>query len=139
MAVADLEAAIQNEPRNAELYVARGLALLGENRPDDAEEDFSFGLALDPTQWLAYYGRGMRAFADGAWSRAIDAFSRAQRLAPDRPEIYLYRAAALYRAGQTDEARGDAEYAQELLPPSDKRRKLTARWLAAFSTVSPNL
>lgn len=138
LAVSDLDAAIQNEPKNAELYVARGLALLGDNRPDDAEEDFAYGLALDPAQWLAYYGRGMRAFAEGAWLHAIDAFSRAQRLAPDRPEIYLHRAAALHHAGQTAEARSDVEYAQDLLAPSDRRRKLAARWLAAFGTVSPH-
>jgi Flp pilus assembly protein TadD len=132
LAVADLDAAIQNEPKNAELYVARGLALLGENRVEDADDDFAYGLVLDPTQWLAYYGRGMRAFSAEQWGAAVDAFSRAQRLAPDRPEIYLYRAAALHRAGQTEEARSDTEYAQTLIPANDKRRKLVSRWLAAF-------
>jgi len=137
MAIADLDEAILLAPKNGELYAARGLALLGENRPAEAEDDFSTALALDPTQWLAYYGRGMQAYEEGDDRRAIDAFSRAQRLAPQRPEIYCWRAMALQRSGQRDEALEDLKLAHTLFPADDKRRKQVARWLAALETASP--
>jgi Flp pilus assembly protein TadD len=129
LAVADLDEAIQAEPKRAEFYVARGLMLLQSGRPDEAEEDFAFGLELDPKQWLAHYGRGMHAFDRGDYTGAIGYFSRAQRVAPDRPEIYLYRGVAFHQNGQPDEAARDLEVAEGLFKPEDKRAKLTARWL----------
>lgn len=127
-ATADLDEAILAEPKRAELYIARGLVLLADHRPQDAEEDFAYGLMLDPTQWGAYYGRGQRAFEEGDYRSAVDAFSRAQRIAPDRVEIYVYRAVAIHQLGQTDEALRDLRYAQALLAPDDKRLRQINRW-----------
>lgn len=137
LAIADLDEAILLAPKNGELYAARGLALLGEKRPAEAEDDFSTALDLDPTQWLAYYGRGMRAYEGGDDRRAIDAFSRAQRLAPQRPEIYCWRAMALQRTGQRDEALEDLKLALTLFPVDDKRRKQAVGWLSMLETTAP--
>lgn len=128
-ATADLDEAIQTEPKRAELYVARGMALLADRRPDDAEEDFAYALALDPTQWGAHYGRGIRAFDEANYRAAVDAFSRAQHLAPDRFEIYVYRAVSLHQLRQTDEALRDLHFAETLVEPSDKRLRLLKRWI----------
>lgn len=141
-ATADLDEAIQAEPKRAELYIARGFALLAEQRPDDAEEDFAYGLTLDPTQWAAHYGRGMRAFDEGNYRAAVDAFSRAQHLAPERFEIYVYRAISLHQLKQTDEALRDLRFAETLVEPPDKRLRLLKRWIdtieAATSSAASN-
>ncbi|MBN1201507.1 MAG: tetratricopeptide repeat protein [Anaerolineae bacterium] len=132
LATADLDEAIELEPKRAEFYVARGLMLLLDNRPDEAEEDFEYGLKLDRTQWLAHYGRGIRAFEKGDYAGAIDGFSRAQRIAPDRPEVYYYRALAFYQMENSSEAVNDMTYAENLLAANDKRRKQTQKWRAIF-------
>jgi Flp pilus assembly protein TadD len=135
MALADLNEAIELEPNNAEFYVARGLILLQSNAPDEAEENFAWGLKLDPTQWLVYYGRAMQAFKESRYPDAVDLFSRAQRIEPERPEIYFYRAAAFYQMGNTDEARRDMEYAQNLLGNTDPRYKQAGQWLTMFKNA----
>ncbi|NLE50935.1 MAG: tetratricopeptide repeat protein [Chloroflexi bacterium] len=135
-AIADLDEAIQAEPKRAELYIARGLALLADQRADDAEEDFAYGLALDPTQWGAHYGRGLRDFEAGDYRAAVDAFSRAQHLAQDRFEIYVYRAISLHQLGQTDEALRDLRFAETLIEASDKRFRLLKRWIDTMEAAA---
>jgi len=136
-AIADLDEAIQIEPKRAELYIARGMALLADQRSPDAEEDFAYGLSLDPTQWGAHYGRGVRAFEAGDYRAAVDAFSRAQHLAPDRFETYVYRAVSLHQLGQKDEALRDLRFAETLVEPSDKRLRLLKRWIDLIEAVTP--
>jgi len=131
-ALADLDQAIAQNPRNAEFYAARGLALLRSEWEADAEQDFAQALKLDPTQWLAHYGRGMLAFKEGDFTAALDRFSRAQHLAPQRPEIYVYRAVSFFRAGNLREAIADMEYALTLFEPRDRRRELAGQWLELF-------
>jgi Flp pilus assembly protein TadD len=87
---------------------------------------------MDPTQWLAHYGSGVLAVDDGEYQDAIRHFSRAQRLAPRRPEIYFYRAVALYYAGQNDEAIRDMSFVLTLLEQGDRRRKDAEHWLTLF-------
>jgi tetratricopeptide (TPR) repeat protein len=132
LALADLDEAIQHEPKKAEYYVTRGLILLQSQRSEEAEEDFAYGLKLDPAQWLAHYGRGIYAFEQSNYEQAIDYFSRAQLVAPKRPEVYLYRAAAFYLAGQPDEAVRDMTFTQSLLGSEDKRRREVTKWLNLF-------
>ena len=131
-ALSDLDQAIETEPKHAEYYVARGLMLLESERPDEAEEDFAYGLALDPKQWLAHYGRGIKAFNEADYTAAIGFFSRAQKLAQDRPEIYYYRAIALYLDGNSSEASEDMKFVQTLLDPEDKLYKDSEKWLSYF-------
>lgn len=132
LALADLDAALEQDPKRAEYYVARGMILLQSQRPDEAEEDFAYGLKLDPMQWLAHYGRGMRAFEEGKYEDAISYFSRAQKVDPNRPEIYSYRAVAFCLVGKGQEALRDAEVALQLLKPEDKLYKDAEKWLATF-------
>lgn len=134
-ALADLDEAIYHEPENAEYYVVRGLILVKTDAGDEAEEDFEHSLALDPTQWLAHYGRGMRAFEASDFRTATNQFSRAQHVAPDRPEIYFYRAVAFYEIGDYMEAVRDMEFAQRLLGPDDDRRSDAKKWIDVFKAA----
>jgi Flp pilus assembly protein TadD len=131
-ALADLDEALLHEPDNAEYYVTRGLILLQMNNDDEAEEDFAQGLALDATQWAAHYGRGMHAYKNHDYQAAINQFSRAQHIAPERPEIYFHRAVSFYEMDNALEAIRDMEFAQRLLNPDDKRNEQAAKWLEVF-------
>jgi Flp pilus assembly protein TadD len=138
MALEDMDEAIQNDPRNAELYVARGLMLFQQGWADDAEDDLVQGLKLDPTQWLAHYVRGMRAFKAGDHLQAVNHFSRAQRVAPERAEIYFHRAVVFHQMSNTEEAIRDMEFAQSLLESKDKRREQAQQWLTIFRNALPS-
>jgi Flp pilus assembly protein TadD len=131
-AIADLDEAIQLQPKRAELYAARGLVLLQNGAADEAEEDFAYALELDLQQWLSHYGRGVHAFENANYTQAIDYFSRAQLVAPDRPEVYYYRAIAFFQIDQPDQAKRDMQYALTLLDENDTRRRDTERWLKIF-------
>lgn len=132
LAIADLDQAIELAPRTAEYYAARGLMLLNYNAADEAEEDFARCLALDPTQWLAHYGRGIHAFQTARYDAAIAFFSRAQHVAPQRPEIYFYRAVTFFQNENPSEAIADMRYALTLLSSNDPRRTLAEKWLVIF-------
>lgn len=133
LALADLDAAVLEAPKNAEFLAARGFILLQSARLDDAEEDFILSLELDPKQWLAHYGRGIHAFDAADYDKAVDCFSRAQLIESKRPEIYFYRAVALHQLGRSDEAIRDMTYAQSLFVTGDKRIEQAKKWLGTFS------
>lgn len=133
LALTDLDAAIEQAPKEAEYYVARGLMLLQSGSADEAEADFAYGLTLDTTQWLAHYGRGIRAFQEGNYDQAVNHFSRAQHVAPNRPEVYMYRAVVFHQMGDSESAIRDMEFALKLLGTTDKRRSnLAGEWLNVF-------
>jgi tetratricopeptide (TPR) repeat protein len=134
-AIADLDETIALEPKNAEYYAARGLMLLENGQPGEAEEDFAYALKLDRRQWLAHYGKGMRAFQERRFEDAIDSFSRAQHIAPARPEIYYHRAIAFNLQGNASEAIQDMEYAQSLFDQADPRHQYAKEWITIFSSA----
>jgi tetratricopeptide (TPR) repeat protein len=134
-ALADLDEAIYYEPKNAEYYIARGLILLHMNEADEAEEDFAHGLKLDSTQWGAHYGRGMRAYKNKNYADSVNQFSRAQHVAPERPEIYFHRSISFYAMGNSLEAIRDMEFALRLFSADDKRREQANTWLEMFKAI----
>jgi tetratricopeptide (TPR) repeat protein len=135
LALLDLDAAIEHDPKKAEYYVARGLMLQQEGSINEAEDNFAYGLGLDPTQWLAHYGRGMRAFQEADYDQAVNHFSRAQHIAPERIEIYIHRAIAFHQTGNHEQALRDMEFASTLLQPGDKRRTQVQEWLTLFKNA----
>ncbi len=78
----------------------------------------------------------MRAYQDKAYSQAVDHFSRAQRIAPERFEIYYHRGAAFYQAGQPGEAVRDMEAALSMLDKRDKRRTHVTEWLEILNKIA---
>jgi tetratricopeptide (TPR) repeat protein len=57
-AIADTDQAIRLDPALAEAYLDRGIALSAENRPAQAEDDFTQALSLKPAHpELAYFDR----------------------------------------------------------------------------------
>lgn len=129
LALTDLDEAILRAPRNAELYAARGLIALQAGWDADAELDFVQALKLDPTQWIAHYGRGMQSFQQRDYRTAVDHFSRAQQIAPDRAEIYYHRAVAFYELNNLNQAMLDMNAAKTLFADNKKRLAQALAWL----------
>ncbi|MHB8626081.1 MAG: tetratricopeptide repeat protein [Aggregatilineales bacterium] len=132
-ALADLDAALQLSPGYAELYSARGLVALEAGKLPEAQEDFEYAIKLNKRQWLAHYGLGVVAFNRKAWGAAIEAFTKAQTIAPGRPEPWYYRAVAQYNAGDADKALADMKIALRWFSAEDKKRGDDAKkWLKAL-------
>ncbi len=77
----------------------------------------------------------MRAFKDGQYPDAVDQFSRAARIEPQRPEIYYYRAVAFSQMGNLEEAIRDMEFAQKLLGTDDSRSKQAGQIVTTFKSA----
>ncbi len=131
-AILDLSEAIHYDRRRAELYSARGLIYVEAGKKDEAEIDLAYALRLDKRQWLAHYCFGMMAFAKGDWAAAIDRFTKAQTIAPGRPEPWFHRAIAHHQARDDNKAAEDMKTALRFLEEGDKRRSEANKWLKEF-------
>lgn len=132
-AILDLSEAIHFDRGRAELYSARGLIYMESGKLDDAQTDLQYALKLNRRQWLAHYCFGVMAFNRSAWAEAIDHFTKAQTIAPGRPEAWFYRAVALHNTGDDAKALTDMQTALRWFEEGDKRRGDATKWIKELS------
>jgi tetratricopeptide (TPR) repeat protein len=82
-ALADMDAAIELDPTNPELYVLRGQITLYLYEWDRALADYNRAIELDPDYADAYYYRGVLFYTQGYREDARADFRRYLDLAPD--------------------------------------------------------
>jgi tetratricopeptide (TPR) repeat protein len=82
-AIADVNAAIELEPDNPELYVERGQRILLTYEWDDVLADYNHALELDPNYAPTYFHRGVLFYTQGPRENALPDFQRYLELAPD--------------------------------------------------------
>lgn len=131
-AILDLSEAIHFDRGRAELYSARGLIYMDAGKLEDAEVDLNYALRLNKRQWLAHYCFGVMTYNKNKWAEAIDHFTKAQKIAPGRPEPWFYRALAHHQAGDDNQAAADMKTALRFMDDSDKRRGEANKWLKEF-------
>jgi tetratricopeptide (TPR) repeat protein len=110
-------------PSNVLLYRWRGHRYISTGQYDRAVADLARGFALDTANYDVLYHLGAAHFIRGEFSDAADAFSRAQKLAPNPNEVagstdWLWM--SLSRAGRKDEAQ------RALAPITDSLRITSA-------------
>lgn len=135
-ALADLDAAIEENPRIGELYAARALILYHMERDKEAAEDAVLALQIDRHQWFSFYVRGLLAMRQKDYETAIEHFSQAQRYVPQRPEVLHSRAMAYWGYGHTDLALADLEAALAALDKDDKQHKTIKSLLNRFKKAA---
>lgn len=106
-AIATFNRGLAIEPDNALLLRWRGHRYLSVREFDRALDDLTRGSRLDSTIYGIWYHLGIVRFAGTDFGGAADAFSRAQRMAPDSGELagatdWLWM--SLMRAGRAAEA-----------------------------------
>ncbi len=79
-AIAYLDTALENTPRDPMLYLMRGKACLANKEPRAAILDFSKALKLDPKLGEAYYQRGLAYQIKGKTAKAEHDFDTARQL-----------------------------------------------------------
>lgn len=82
--------------RNAEFYYNRGFAHMRVGNSEDAINNYTLALELDPAMVGAYVNRGNMLQEQGRIEEAIDDFNKAILLAPDSPIPY-YNLGNAYR------------------------------------------
>jgi tetratricopeptide (TPR) repeat protein len=106
-AIADYNAALARDTRNALGLGDRGLLYLAMGDDARAQADFDAALAADPRAWVALNGRGLLAAERNDDAGAIAAFSAAIRSNPKDEFALPYRALAYWRTGKKDLALAD--------------------------------
>lgn len=119
-ALADLDIAIQKNPRSAVAYSDRGNARNGLGQYDLGIQDTEKAIQLDPTYALAYATRGYSFLQKSNFDKAITDFDKAIRLAPSLQAPYTNRANAWRAKGELDLALADIDAAIRM----DRNRSL---------------
>jgi tetratricopeptide (TPR) repeat protein len=139
-AIKDFTKAIEFDPRLAVAYLHRGMAYesyvrarcavgsrrVGESPPpcvlsekyDRILLEYSKAIELDPTNALAYYGRGLGYWKIGDYNRAIADTTKAIELDPKGAQNYNGRGLAYHMKGAYELAISDYSKAIELDPTS---------------------
>jgi len=107
-AIATFTRGLSIEPNNALLLRWRGHRYLSVRDFDRALDDLTRGSRLDSTIYGIWYHLGIVRFAGTDYLGAVEAFSRAQRIAPDSGELagatdWLWM--SLMRSGRAAEAK----------------------------------
>lgn len=112
----EFEYAIINNPKNARLYIYRGVAHLLNNDNDKALYDLTKSIGLDPDFWQAYYHRGLAYKIKKDFVRAITNYSKAIEKNPDYMMSYISRGLCYRNIENYDQAVADFTKAIDLKP-----------------------
>ena len=129
-AVDAMNYAIALLPTKAEYYATRGFFQLEDGSTPEAETDFAEALRIYPYEMLAHFGRGMIAYKSEDWEAALERFTAAYRVDPQRAETLYYLALVYYRMGDVAAAINVMSRALDAFEAANDKRKAQAdRWL----------
>jgi tetratricopeptide (TPR) repeat protein len=132
--IAALTARIQREPRNAELYFARGELLRARRQWDAALANYDRSAELNPRLTATDLARGLLWLEAGRPAAAVAALDRFLAGHPEHAAAHRARARALAQCGQRTAAAADLTRAIALEPnPQPEHYLEQARVLAANS------
>ena len=103
-------------PKNAVVFVVRGVAYFRKGDYDDAISDYERAIRLDPKLAIAYSNRGDAHNHKGDYDEAISDYERAIRLDPKLAIAYNNRGDAYNHKGDYDHATSDYDEAIRLDP-----------------------
>src|SRR6202140_5744742 len=104
------------EIADAQAYNLRGQALVRSGKTDEALAEFDHAIALDPHNADALYNRGLLYQSDKQHPLAIDDFSAANGLTPQRAEPLLAPAVSFLALDKAKEAAADLDEAAQADP-----------------------
>jgi tetratricopeptide (TPR) repeat protein len=116
-AIADLDQAIQRDPKYALAFQSRGTAYSLKGQNERAIEDFTQAIRLDPKSAAALYSRGGVYNAQGQYDRAIQDLDQALRMKPDLPPVFFaatFHERGLAYAGKSQYGRAIQDYDQAI-------------------------
>jgi len=125
-----LELARDKQPLTDRLQVDMALTQAGLGRLDDAQTTLEAVLEHTPDSVAALVAAGQVASQQLNWSAAVEAFTGATSLAPDRPDILYGLVSAQLHSNQTEGSLTNAQKLRSLTPNDPRSAYLLA--LACF-------
>ncbi len=113
-AIADYDAAIDQDPAYAEAYANRGVAYEKAGKIDQAIADYQKAIALDPSSAQTYFNLGTVYLGAGRLVDAVEQYDRAISLDPRHADAFHNRGVALADSGQAGGALEDYNQAISL-------------------------
>ncbi|HYI08019.1 MAG TPA: tetratricopeptide repeat protein [Thermoanaerobaculia bacterium] len=107
---------IEQQPRNAELYLQRGELYRLDEEWEKAERDYRRALQLDPALEAVHFGRGLMLYESGRNSEAIHPLQRFIANHPDDPHARVIFARVLMKLGRPVDAAVEYDAALTFLP-----------------------
>jgi tetratricopeptide (TPR) repeat protein len=129
--------AINQYPKDAELWNRRGVEREKQGRPDSAIANLNTAIRLKPDYTLAYRNRARIYARKGDSARAITDLNEAIRLDPKLSEAYYLRGLEEERLGNPKKALGDYEKAVELRPSHEDALGAVRRVKLALGLLPP--
>lgn len=128
-AIDELNALIATDPKNPELYLAKGISLSRATlHHQEAIDVFSYGLTLDPFNSLLYRWRGHKYINVRQFNRATADLEIAARLDPSNWDVWYHLALGHYLNEEFD--RAEEAYMQcWTLPNTNDSLVAVADWL----------
>ncbi|MDR0624465.1 MAG: tetratricopeptide repeat protein [Treponema sp.] len=105
------------------IYKHRGMANFARSQYQDAIDDFTRALELDPASYKAVYYRGVVRTVLKEYSGAIDDFTLSLSINPYQPFCLFRRGQAYYHIEDYPQALGDCETSLALEPGSEVVRR----------------
>jgi serine/threonine-protein kinase len=115
-ALADLQRALDRDPRSAEAYREIGRVQEALGRKEEAERTYLRAAELRPSDWAAHNYLGGLYAASGRLAEAEVQFRRVVALAPDNARGYTNVGAVCYLQGRLAEAEGVFRRSVEIRP-----------------------
>src|SRR5262249_53844404 len=114
--LADRDTAVQLDPKNPEVYIARGGSyhLLGQH--EKGLEDRTTAIRMNPNMAVAWTARGDAYFLLGRWDEALADLEQATKLDPSNKETQQLK---LLAKSHVDEKIAEAK-AKEAIPDTPK-------------------
>lgn len=105
--IEDFDRAIQLDmPKNLQykVYLNRGMAHFYNQDYNQADDDFSEVISLNPTNAAAFHGKGMLKYEQAQFEEAIVEFQKAIKLEDDNPITHFNIAMAYFRIKEKENA-----------------------------------
>lgn len=107
---------IERDPKNAEAFKNRGIALMGQKKYDLAIQDFESAISISSELKDLYINLGVAWYYKEDCEKAIHFYSKEIDVAPDNTVAYFNRALCLADLGRIDPAFTDVNKTLELQP-----------------------
>ena len=108
-----LNEAIEIKPNDARFYISRG-TFRGTKNYEDAIEDYTKAIAIEPNSVFAYLLRGDSKSKLGDYQGAIDDYTKAIAIEPNKAYLYNYRSESKRKLGDNEGADEDDRKAEKL-------------------------
>ena len=107
---------LELNPKNAKAHATLGIALVRQNRLDEANVHLAEAIRLDPTDYEAHYTLGQAMTRQNKFDDAIIHFSTVLKLRPDYTQAHGYMGSLLLTKGTLDQAAAHLSEALRLDP-----------------------